>query len=714
MAVASGFSITRSTLLMLMLGVFLLGGVAVFSLIEQERERDLAAWQTRLSLIAHQHRGQLEGWLSHRRDALKRLAETPSLSLYLRELNEETTDSPASDTQAAAQAGAARGYLRHMLTATAQSGGFTTETRPQDIPANIERPATAGILLVDDAWRVLVATSDTTIPAAVPARVRRRDYKPHEIVQTGPVRLEDGRYAVLYRAPVYGVQATPGETEPLGFVVGIAMLEQAYEMLEGGVLAPQDSAETILITRQNGQLAYASALQNGQKPFALTVDVGSALAVAQAFQAPGRLIQAPDYRGMDVLAVARKVAGLHGAVVRKIDRAVALRETHERARWIVGSYTLIGLTLTAAALALWHHARATKARESASAYQAIAQYSERQEALLETLASHMPVAMLVIDKEQRIRYVNHMAALRLGMGRDALPGHTLEEVLGERRAARYSAQCFAALADNKTVHEHMAEPDHEGRIRHTEQYVIPIEAIPLPEEQTDIRGVLLIEQDITPLVREQEQRYLTIKQLVTALASVIDARIPHQSKRSRCLAILAEDVAAQLHSPPHMQETTGIAARLINVGKILLPDTLLAEEERIDETRRQQLRETMQHGYALLEDVPFDGPVWPVLNAALALQQGETLPASLSEETQQAAVIIATGNRLLAMLSERLSRPALTIDDALTYLWNEANDTDAPHQRQTRSVLAALQHYLENEDGMETLALYLRNDDDIA
>jgi len=124
--------------------VVVLAVVFAFKFVEDERERNLQAWQIRLGIVADSRATAVNEWVDQNFAVMRELAENASLQLYMTELalaegdRAEVTDEPAQ-----------AGYLRNLLVATADRAGFVPPPSAGEVAANVEKVGVAGIGLVD-------------------------------------------------------------------------------------------------------------------------------------------------------------------------------------------------------------------------------------------------------------------------------------------------------------------------------------------------------------------------------------------------------------------------------------------------------------------------------------------------------------------------------------------------------------------------------------
>ena len=162
-------------------------------------------------------------------------------------------------------------------------------------------------------------------------------------------------------------------------------------------------------------------------------------------------------------------------------------------------------------------------------------------------------------------------------------GKPINNVLGPALARRYVRLSHQATELNHLVSE-VARTEEDGKPK-----VVQSEHIPLPD-----RSVLTVEQDITDVVMERERRMRTQRQLVKTLVDVVDKRDPFAAQHSARVAKVARAVAHEMGLTEVDVETAEIAGNLLNLGKILIPQEVLAKTGDLTEQERHMIKNSIQ------------------------------------------------------------------------------------------------------------------------
>ena len=680
-------------LIVIWLALVVTGLFGISWLVAEEKGREISGWEARLSLVAAAGSRAIDTWVDHHTQTLQNLSDNVSLKLYMTELSM----APALPEGSEAEDGepAQRTFLRNLLISTAREGGFSA-AQTESIPANVAPEAGPGIMLLDAAKKPVVATQGIPVLADLPPQIQ--DFSdPKAKIFVGPFAINGTMRAAIFRLPIYPVQADANDAAPLGYIVAAALLDTDFFAQLKDLVQAEPTSESLLVSYKNGTLTYFSPRQDGVNYIASTgVDLSTSLEAA-ATQTPGKLLAGIDYRGQKAFAVAHDVASTDWFVIRKLDQNVALADANHRSVWLHISYLLACALITALVTALWRHASALKAQRTTEELRVLGHTIERQEKLLDLIAETTPISAYILDREQRYRYANRKASEDAGMAIEHMLGKPISDVLGKVRAEPIEAGCEMAEKRRAPFSSLLKEDDKGVVTSAVERQHIPLDDVPLIDEDRNIHGVLVIENDITALVQSQEKQQRTLQHLIRSLVTVVDKRDPHASHHSVTVAALAKGVSRAMGLEDNMVQTAETAGRLMNIGKILVPENVLASET-LKDSDRKKIRESIMASADFLKEIEFQGPVVETIRQSQEKVDGSGPLGIKGEGILLPARIIGACNALVAMVSERAYRQRKPLSDALKTLLEDADTT------YDRRVCAALVHFVENGEGKDILA----------
>lgn len=657
--------------------------------IDDERQREMRAWQIRLGIIADSRAAAVNEWADRNFAALRELTENASLQLYMTELTLGEGDK-ARVTDEAAEAG----YLRNLLTATANRAGFTPPQAGWDVRANVERVGVAGIGLFDADGRSIVAT-----PGMPPLAGRIRDAVAKALggepalidIYTGASNLPTMGFVL----PVFAVQGETAGARGIGVVVGIRVIgRDLFERLaQPGEIAT--TAETYLVRSAGAVVDYLSPLADGTPPLKRSLALDTAdLAAAYALEKPGGFAIRIDYAGDEVLVASRSLASLPWILVRTVSLAEALGETELRLRTMLGVFVLVIVAVTVTIIAVWRHGTVLRERESTERFRTTAERFETLSTFLRVVTDSQPTVIAAVDGDARYTFANKPAAKEAGIAMEDMLGKPLADVIGPVKAKALTEVNRRVLATaERESHTHWFGVDDEER-------VIKSEHIPLPGTRDHPPGVLMVLDDITELTHARQRGEQRLRQLIGTLTSVVDRRDPFSAHHSVRVAEVARCIAGEMGVPDGEAQTAEIAGTLMNIGKIFIPPEVLTKTGELTDEERTLVANSTMVSVDLLDGVDFEGPVVETIRQMRETWDGTGPLGKKEEETLRTARILAVANAFVGMTSPRAYREALTFEDASTILLERSGAT------YDRKPVSALLNYLENRGGTEKWASF--------
>ncbi len=651
-----------------LVALLLLGTVLAYRFIGTEQARDLAAWQARLGLIADGRAVAISDWVERQFAEMTGLAENASVQLYLTELSAsggdrtQITDEPVQV-----------GYLRNLLIVTAQRGGFRDPAPAPAVEANVRRLGIAGIALLDAQKRPLVAT-----PEMPPLDGRLADFLAG-MPAGGRALLDifagaDGAPAMAFVVPIFSIEG--GDNQQIGYAIGLKPVSGELFALLRPPGPTEPGAEAVLVRPAGAAIEYLSPLADGTPPLQ-----------RRLVAAPGGFALRRDYRDTAVLVTGRAVPPTPWTLVYKVERDVALGESDRRGIRLAVYSSLALAGLAGILVAVWYYATSRRAAQAAADFRTLAGRFESQGELLRLVTDSQPNAIFIADEEGRYRFANREAARRAGLAEVDLIGKSLAQVLGPAAAGRYVRPNKEALAGGAPV-QRVERTERDG-----EPTVLQSAHVPLPAGPDLPRSVLVVEQDITAVVRERERRERVMKQLVRAMTTAVDRRDRYAADQSIRVAALSYAIAGEMGLDPVLAETAETAGNLMNFGKLLVPPELLTKTGKLSEDEIKLIRSSIQASADIIAGIEFDGPVVETLRHMQEHWDGNGPQRLAGEDIPVTARIVAVANAFVAMASPRAYRAGNDVDTALTELLGKVGSLF------DRRVVAALIAYLDNRGG---------------
>jgi len=394
-----------------------------------------------------------------------------------------------------------------------------------------------------------------------------------------------------------------------------------------------------------------------------------------------------DYRNRDVLLTSRAIAGAPWTLIYKIDREEALSANEARISNRISEAFLAIVVIMTAFIAVWRHGASKRAAQSATRFKDLAARYEAQERILRLVTDCQPSPLYILDGDNRFRFANRATATRAKLAESDLIGKTLASVIGPAESSRYEALNRDVLDSGRSQSDiHRSGDSGEAR-------VIRAEHIPVPNLHEHRTGVMVMEQDITPVIRERERREHTLDRLVETLVAVVDRRDPYAANHSARVSTVARAISDEMALDAVTAETAATADNLMNLGKIQISPDLLTHPEELGDDDLRQIREGLLGSADLLQGIEFDGPVVETLRQFQERWDGGGPRGLAGENILISARVVAVANAFVAMISPRAWREGAGVDEAIEKLMADAGIA------YDRSVVVALVNRLDNRGG---------------
>ena len=328
-----------------------------------------------------------------------------------------------------------------------------------------------------------------------------------------------------------------------------------------------------------------------------------------------------------------------------------------RERTLLVAFLFAIVAAIAVGMAFSRHEMAVAARERARVLEREAAAAERREALLRIVVDAHPGVLLLIRGGRTVMLASARFAGELGLSAEALIGKPLAGVLpADWRPA------VLALLDRRDEAPFVRDEFRDGRGR---SYAVMLAF--LPETVDPDGGALLLIDEITGLVAARERLAGLYRGIVAILLEAIDRRDPDAAAHSRRVGALARRMAIESGMDEADVETVDIAGSLQAVGKLFVPDRLLAKAGELAPEERQRVDEGAERWLALLSQISVDYPVAAVTRLAHELARGRGTRESDRPLTGKAWVV-AAANGFVALTGTRSYRAGRNTQDAVQAL----------------------------------------------
>ncbi|MCF8473365.1 MAG: PAS domain S-box protein [Emcibacter sp.] len=655
---------------------------------QSESDRDSLVWQRQMAVVINSRQTAIEEWLDGEKKIITRLAENPNLRIYVGNIEEASGD--LNDENSMAQAS----YLENMMKSVAQQNGYMHEvSRDFTVNANIQNAKIAGLALTDQQGKIIVSTA--SMPSVIRSIALYLERGANsDVISYGPYKGEQGEPTLSFVAPIFGVQ-DDNSSPAIGFVVGIKVVpDEVYQkLIQPGEISK--TAKNYLVRKNETSVEYLSPLRNENgdlnQPLTIVLDgknesLAAVFALENAQETTGGFAERINYDGKKVLVTGRKIKDTNWVLLRTVDSQEVLNAIVARKNAIMWISGLSILAISILIILIWRHGISVRVARAAELQKILMQRYEKLSHFLQIVTDSQPTAITAIDDHGCYSFANAQAIKGTGLDSKDLVGKKIGSVSLTLKSPNTEKYCLDVLKNEKALSfvEKFADSG----------MTIKSDYIPLSVDHE--KGVLMVAEDISPIVRERERRETALKNLVSTLTMVIDSRDPYSARHSERVAMVSFAIAQEMNMDDVTCDTANIAGALMNLGKILVPRELLTRPKGLSEDELTAIRSSIMKSADMLETVDFDGPVVKTLRQVRAHWDGSGTPEGLAgQDILVSARIVAVANAFVGMSSARAHRAGMDMIKAASLLLNDADHI------YDRKPVTALLNYLENKDGLD-------------
>ena len=174
-------------------------------------------------------------------------------------------------------------------------------------------------------------------------------------------------------------------------------------------------------------------------------------------------------------------------------------------------------------------------------------------------------------------------------------------------------------------------------------------------------------------LRDDHRRAQQIAELnssvIASFAMAIDAKDQHTHGHTQRVKDIAVMIGEEMGLSRDQIEALKTAAMLHDIGKLAVPDHILSKPGTLTDEEMKKVQTHTLVGAAILESVKFPWPVVPIIRSHHEWLDGSGYPDRLAgDQIPLGARILAVADVYDALLSHRPYRPAMTVQEAVTFM----------------------------------------------
>lgn len=636
----------KRTGLLLTVALVIIGlivAVVAYSLIERRSEETRQAIEERTGILLEGREETFRTWLNGR----QQLARQISTNEFIRVFATETALSE-EDVALDASSGEQARYLSLVL---------------DDFVAR--NPVERAYILSAEGQEILssdsASLSDDQIAAA------QRVSEEGTTIIPG-VRESDGRLLMDMFQPIFAIQAGSGysgefaEDDVVGVIMTVLpVAEEMTRLLENRPLSDAGERTRLLQQNDDGELQVVAPERAALLPLPESESF-SEEAEADQLQLPFG-VRASLLEEQDVYSQGRRVDGTSWVLVQETDLSSSLVTQGQERTEIILLAVLIFSVISAFLVLVWLRQKGAFTEALAEQYRSLAARIEAHRKLLAGINDSIREWIGLKNRDGVYVYANPALSRAVGRPEDQIIGTNDEAVFGYHTAQRLKADDSAALAGESRPAE-VQDLYLQDELRHIE-----ISRVPLKGEQGEIDGIVLVGRDMTQQIEERRRREKAMLQTAEAFDRLVGRIDPHLSGHSDLVAQLAAMVAERMELSSDDQLTLQIAAHLAQIGKVLIPTSIVAKEGRLDAQELEIMNRHIQYAAEIISGIDYDLPVKETVEQMYERLDGTGYPRGLSgDEISLLGRILAVCDVVAARIRPRSYRGHISLDEAIAIL----------------------------------------------
>ena len=279
------------------------------------------------------------------------------------------------------------------------------------------------------------------------------------------------------------------------------------------------------------------------------------------------------------------------------------------------------------------------------------------------LASTIDQAVISVDENERIVFVNKTAEILLGRERSNLIGKNIDNFLDNRSCSRREKPS----AGQENGGRHLVS------INRSNGSSVSVEAVVKRIEDSSLAGKMtatvyfLSDLKFEDTIPESAQK--TIRGLIETLSTVVEVRDPFTAGHQRRVSKLATAIATEMGLGPEQIDTVREGALLHDIGKISVPTEILSKPGRLTENEWFLIQSHSEAGFKMLERIDLPWPISNIVRKHHERLDGSGYPHGLKgKDIPFETRIVTVADVFEAIVSHRPYRPAHETSTAIAEL----------------------------------------------
>lgn len=285
---------------------------------------------------------------------------------------------------------------------------------------------------------------------------------------------------------------------------------------------------------------------------------------------------------------------------------------------------------------------------------------QEREKSLDYLINNLPCPTTVIGRDFKLLRINEDVIKLTGIERENVIGKRCYDVFGNGSICNNCPvrAAFSSKQIEKNLKQELTRKDAEIFIEQT--------AIPILEDNGNVKSVLEIIFDVTDRVKLEKENGELFIETVSAFSSLIEKRDKYTGMHSSNVQKISIQIGKQLNLSPMEIDELSIAALLHDIGKIGVPEQVLSKPGKLTQEEYEQVKAHSRMGSDTIKDIPRLKNIAKYILHHHERFDGGGYPEGLKgKEIPLLSRIISVADVYDALTSDRVYRKRLTSREAL-------------------------------------------------
>ena len=282
--------------------------------------------------------------------------------------------------------------------------------------------------------------------------------------------------------------------------------------------------------------------------------------------------------------------------------------------------------------------------------------------LIETLIQSTPVGYIIIDRANRVRFVNDYFLRFRKLERADVLGEICYEVSNDN--GEPCSRCIVRDAVNRGQPTRMLRKDIlcDGGVIYSDDFAIPIKN----EETGNFDYVLEIMIDRTKEMKIRERNSTIFLEIISAFIKLLEKKNSYTCEHSRHVSIISAKLTEYYGLGEQAVFNAALGGLLHDLGKLYIPDSILNKNEKLNEKEYAVIREHPMFTWLLLTGLTSFNTLRDIAIAHHERWDGKGYPGCIKgQDIPIEAKISAVADAYDAMTSNRPYRDAISHEAAI-------------------------------------------------